>query len=135
MLGMAISVLKVIQKTTQDILRTMSRAKQKGTNAESAVVSYLQSRFPYAQIERRALQGSRDRGDITGLPGIVIEVKADKSYRITEWLKETEQERINDNARLGILVVKPKGIGSANTNKWWAIVPFEVMVDLMKVND
>jgi hypothetical protein len=50
-------------------------------------------------------------------------------------LKETEQERINDNARLGIRVVKPKGIGSANTNKWWAIVPFEVMVDLMKVND
>jgi hypothetical protein len=113
----------------------MSRAKQKGTNAESAVVTYLQQRFPYAQIERRALQGSRDRGDITGLPGIVIEVKADKSYRITEWLKETEQERINDNARLGILVVKPKGIGSANTNKWWAIVPFEVMVDLMKAND
>ena len=126
------SVLMLMNRTTQDILISMSRAKQKGTNAESAVVSYLQSRYPFAQIERRALQGSKDRGDITGLPGIVIEVKADKSYRINEWLKETEQERLNDNAKLGILVVKPKGIGSANTNKWWAIVPFEVMVDLME---
>jgi len=126
------SVLMLMSKTTQDILISMSRAKQKGTNAESAVVSYLQSRYPFAQIERRALQGSKDRGDITGLPGIVIEVKADKSYRINEWLKETEQERLNDNAKLGILVVKPKGIGSAHTNKWWAIVPFEVMVDLIE---
>jgi len=129
------SVLKLILMKTQDILILMSRAKQKGTNAESAVVTYLQSRFPYAQIERRALQGNKDRGDITGLPGIVIEVKADKSYRINEWLRETEQERLNDNAKLGILVVKPKGIGSANTNKWWAIVPFEVMVDLIKDDD
>ena len=45
----------------------MSKAKQKGTLAESALVKFLQSAgFPNA--ERRALAGINDLGDITGTP-------------------------------------------------------------------
>ncbi len=42
----------------------MSKSKQKGTAAETAVVKYLKANgFPKA--ERRALQGNLDKGDIS----------------------------------------------------------------------
>ena len=50
------------------------RPKDIGTAAETAVVRFLRDNgFPLA--ERRALHGSTDRGDITGTPGLVWEVK------------------------------------------------------------
>jgi Holliday junction resolvase len=108
----------------------LSRAKQKGTSAETAVVNYLNENG--FNVERRALQGSKDRGDINGVPNTVIEVKAGKNYRIPEWLKETEQERLNDEAALGVLVVKPVGKGVGSVEDWWAIVPLSTIVTLIK---
>jgi len=50
----------------------MSAARAKGTAWETAIVGYLRGRgAPHA--ERRALNGSNDRGDIAGIPGLVIE--------------------------------------------------------------
>jgi len=55
----------------------MSKAKAKGTSAETAVVKYLiDNGFPYA--ERRALNGALDLGDITGTPALAWEVKNHK---------------------------------------------------------
>lgn len=102
----------------------MSKAKAKGTAAESVVVSFLsQNGFPYA--ERRALSGGEDKGDITGIPGICIEVKACQTYLFSSWMKETEVERENAKADYGILVVKPKGFGGMRAGQWWAIMYFK----------
>ncbi len=58
----------------------MSKSKQKGTAAETAVVKYLKANgFPKA--ERRALQGSLDKGDISGIDDVVLEVKDHKKMR------------------------------------------------------
>lgn len=104
----------------------MSQSRRKGTSAETAVVNYLQLRgWPYA--ERRALHGSNDRGDITGTPGICWEVKAGSRLCIPEWMRQTETERLNDGATLGVLVVKPVGIGTGQVNRWWAITPLDQM--------
>lgn len=114
----------------------MSKAKQKGTTAETALVRFLQGQgFPNA--ERRALGGGgfgEDLGDITGIPALCMEVKNQKSYRIKEWLKETETERINAKADFGILVVKPNGIGITpdKVGQWWGIMPMQMMMDLLR---
>lgn len=108
----------------------MSRSKRKGTSAESALVNYLKPFF--SAVERRALSGSKDRGDIAGIPDTVIEVKSQKSYKIHEWLKETQIELENDQARFGFLVIKPNGIGLENVKNWWAVVPVSQMVDLIQ---
>jgi len=71
----------------------LSKAKQKGTLAETAVADYLRQTFP--AVERRALAGVNDKGDVAGVPGCVIEVKNQRSYKIHDWMKETETERIN----------------------------------------
>lgn len=109
----------------------MSRAKQKGTIAESALVAYLRtSGFPFA--ERRALTGSVDLGDITGTPCLVWEVKNHKTYKIPEWMQETQLEAENAKADYGILVIKPNGVGLTNQKNWWAVLDLESLVRLLR---
>lgn len=109
----------------------MSAAKAKGTAAEAAVANYLKFRgWPYA--ERRALFGSVDRGDITGTPGLVWEVKAGATLCIPAWLRETEQERVNAKADYGVLVVKPKGVGAGNVDRWWAVMHLYQVADVLR---
>jgi hypothetical protein len=108
----------------------MSKSKQKGTLAETAVADYLKQTFP--AVERRTLSGKNDKGDIAGVPGCVIEVKNQRSYKIHEWMKETEIERINAGVELGVLVIKPVGVGVAHTNKWWAVVSLETITRLIE---
>jgi hypothetical protein len=107
----------------------LSRSKQKGTLAETAVVNYLRQFWP--SVERRALSGAKDKGDVAGIPNVVIEIKNHASYKLTEWIKETEVERNNAQASVGILVIKPKGIGVSQVDKWYAVVPLETMVTLL----
>lgn len=107
----------------------MSKAKQKGTSAETALVKYLQSEG-FEDAKRIALAGSFDKGDVeTGK--VIWEVKNQRSYSIPAWLKETMTEKENAKADFGVLTVKPNGIGLGNTGQWWAIVPMSEMVRLL----
>ena len=109
----------------------MSRAKTKGTAAESALVRFLSGQgFPNA--ERRALTGQFDQGDVTGTPCLAWEVKNHKTYHFPAWLKETETERINAKADFGILVVKPNGVGLTNAGQWWAVMSVADIVNLLR---
>lgn len=99
----------------------VNKPKQKGTAAESAVVSFLRTAgFPYA--ERLALQGGKDRGDITGIPGVVIEVKAVQEYAFNQWLTEARVERDNAGADFGLVVAKPRLVGTTKTGQWYALM-------------
>ena len=107
----------------------MSKAKQKGTAAESAVVKFLQENgFIYA--ERRALHGTVDKGDITGCGPIVFEVKDHAKLTLSEWIKELEVEITNAKASTGSVVAKRRGKG--NAGEWYAIMPFARLVALLK---
>lgn len=89
-------------------------SKTKGRAWESAVVQYLnQNGFPYA--ERRRLNGVQDRGDIAGFPGLVIEAKHERSYKLPEWIREAERERVNDNAELGVVWARQNGVPFAGS--------------------
>lgn len=108
----------------------VNKSKAKGTMAESAVVSFLRTQgFPYA--ERLALQGAFDRGDITGIPGICIEVKAENEYTLASWLAECRVEVENSKADFGFVAAKPRMVGSMNVKSWYAIMnqgPFTNLV-------
>lgn len=99
----------------------VNKPKQKGTAAESAVVSFLRTAgFPYA--ERLALQGGKDRGDITGIPGVVIEVKACQEYSFNQWLREAAVERDNAGADFGFVAAKPRMVGATRTGDWYGLM-------------
>ena len=80
----------------------MSRSRAKGTAWESRLVGYLREQgAPYA--ERRALAGINDRGDVSGIPGLVIEAKCATGMQLAAWVDEAEIERANDNAAIGVV--------------------------------
>lgn len=86
----------------------MSASRRKGTAWESAIVDYLTANGA-TQTERRALCGNSDRGDIAGIPGLVIEAKNEKRIDLAGYVTEAEAERTNDGARIGLAWVKRRG--------------------------
>jgi hypothetical protein len=109
----------------------VNRSKQKGTSTETLVVNYLRENgWPYA--ERRALSGSLDKGDVSGCPGLAIEVKyGNGTLKLGPWLTETGIERLNAKADHGILVVKPFGMGEKSVGSFYAVMvsaDFDILI-------
>lgn len=97
-------------------------SKRKGTEAETAVTLAMRSTH-WPSAERRTLSGSQDKGDInTGNSRLVIEVKADKALEYPRYLRETEIERVNAGADLGVCVIKPPGLGQRRVGYWWMLM-------------
>lgn len=106
----------------------MSASKRKGTAAETAVVGYLRERgWPHA--ERRALAGARDRGDVAGIAGCVLEVKSCARMEPAAWLDEAAAERANDGAAVGAVIAKRRG--TSDPARWYALLTVEQLADLL----
>lgn len=89
-----------------------SRSKAKGSAWERAIVEHLRTAgWPFA--ERRIAGATKDRGDIAGVVGVVIEAKNTASARLAEWIDEADLERTNDGAWLGVVWHKRIGKASA----------------------
>ena len=90
-----------------------TKSKAKGTRAETEVVNYLRPHFP--AVERRALSGNKDKGDIAGIPETVGEVKAAARLEVAKWKQETLAEMANAGAVNCFLLVK---VPHKNVSKW-----------------
>jgi hypothetical protein len=91
----------------------MNRPKIAGTRFERAVCDYLEPRFPH--VERQCLRGNRDRGDLLGIVGWALELKAEKKLDPTTALKEAEVAARNSGAAWHAAILKRprRGIGDA----------------------
>ena len=89
----------------------MSASKQRGTKWETAIVAFLRDKG-FTHAERRALSGSFDKGDLTGIPGLVVEAKHVARTDLSGWLDEAEQERDNAKADVGVVWMKRRGYTS-----------------------
>lgn len=107
----------------------MSAAKRKGTAAETAIVDYLRT-AGFVQAERRTLNGAKDRGDIAGIPGVVIEVKNCARQELSSWVNEAELERDNDNATLGVVWHKLRG--RTSPADWFVTMSGAQFVNLLR---
>lgn len=107
----------------------MSRSKAKGTAAETAVVRFLQA-AGFAQAERRTLNGAQDRGDIAGIPGVVIEVKNHARDQLPAWVAEAALERDNDNATLGVVWHKRRG--KSSPGDWFVTMSGDQFAQLLR---
>jgi hypothetical protein len=95
----------------------VNKSKNRGTAYETAVVRYARENG-FLLAERRALAGNLDKGDALLCPGVIVECKAHATVTdglIREWLAETQREKANANASVGILVIKRprKAIGDS----------------------
>lgn len=109
----------------------MSKAKDKGTRAETECVKYLRQRWP--AVERRALAGSGDKGDLHGIPKTVGEVKAAVQLRLRKWQQETLEEMANAEADNCFLVIK---VPYKNVSQWDFWIPaYQVGLEDMRWRD
>lgn len=105
----------------------MSASRRKGTAWESAVVAYLnQHGFPYAK--RRALAGVNDKGDITGVPGVMLEAKAEKSIDVAGYMAEVKVQTANAGAQIGVAVVKRRNRSAGDAYVVMTLEQFAAMI-------
>lgn len=86
-------------------------AKNRGTAWESAIVTYL-IQEGWLNTERRALSGGQDKGDISGIPGVMIEAKNAKALTLGTWIKEVITQTLNARAEIGVAWIKRRGHSS-----------------------
>lgn len=106
--------------------------KRIGSQWERDVAAYLRDHgFPHAE---RAFGAGRplDVGDIDGLPGVVVECKAQKAYALAEWMDEARVEQANAGAQYGFVVAKrrQRPVGQA-----YVISELEQFVRLLRERD
>lgn len=94
-----------------------NKSKSKGTQFESSVAEFLRIALDQPQIERRALHGPTDMGDVyrifgqNGLEGIA-ECKDHRTVTdslIDRWRAQTLSERDEAHADFGLLVIHRRG--------------------------
>lgn len=113
-----------------------NKSKRKGSAFEGQVARYLAQALDDDSIERRTLGGVNDRGDIAGVKingkRVVVECKAEKALRVTEYLREAEAERENDGAEFGVVVSKRRGVGETRTGEQLVLMTLETFARIVK---
>jgi hypothetical protein len=116
--------------------RSRTSAKQAGTRTEQEVATWLATRLNDDRIERRTRNGSKDRGDITGVrtalgDRLVIEVKNVTRLDLAGWVAEAEVERRNDDAAAGVVVHKRRGYGPSRMGGTYVTMTLEDLAVLL----
>ena len=110
----------------------MSKAKQKGTAWETECVRYLES-YTKHEFMRLPLVGTKDVGDIRclDLPEFVFECKnrKDALSSLSQIMKETEQERINADAKFSAALVKRRNFGTGGA---YVVMEMHTFAQLIK---
>ena len=122
--------------TTLDRAKRGKANRDKGARAERAVGTWLRAHgWPHA--ERAIATGHRsgervraDHGDITGMPGIAVQVKdvatLDEPAKLGAALTDTDCQRLAAKADYGLLVQRRRGV--ADVGCWWAWLRFDADV-------
>lgn len=96
--------------------RSRTSAKKAGSSFERLVADYLRDNWD-DRVDRRVKTGSVDKGDIANFRvnncRIVLECKNESKYDFSNALNEARNEAINDDALVGLAVVKRHGKANA----------------------
>jgi len=96
-----------------------SPQKRKGHAAELAVVKWLREHGINA--ERLQAGTHADKGDVTGILGVVIEVKDRKAHSWHEYFEKLRMQIVNADAYTGVIIAKRPGI--TDVSEWMAVMP------------
>jgi len=98
--------------------RNRQSAKKAGSSFERLIADYLKIALNDSRIDRKVRTGARDTGDIANVKTIqggdvTLELKDyGGQFKVTEWLREAETERINAYAEIGVVIAKRRGVTS-----------------------
>ena len=112
-----------------------NKPKAIGTRGETGVVRVARD-LGFPEARRLALAGADDQGDAILCPGIIAEVKTGKAAKtaslaqIDLWWLETEIERQNAGATIGLLVVQRAGYSPERAAYWRCFLGAPVVATL-----
>ena len=92
-------------------MTTAASHRARGAAWEKAVAEYVGG-------YRDRLHGARDTGDVIGLPGVVVECKAQGRYELLQWIYQVQAEGDRAGAGLGLVAVKAKGHTQPSKGIW-----------------
>jgi ubiquinone biosynthesis protein UbiJ len=109
--------------------RSRASAKQAGTAWETTIVRALID-HGWTHAERRRLASNSDRGDIAGIPGVVIEAKNTNRLDLATAVDEATVEAANDGTPYGVAWIKRKGRTTAEDG--YVVMRGETFMALLK---
>ncbi len=100
--------------------------KRRGADTQRIVARRLQRDiYPYAE----PIGAGQNGADITGTPGVAIEVKARRGLSLGEWLRQAVRQAAGGD--VPVLVVRLDGQGEATIDDWPAVLPLHVLLQLL----
>lgn len=100
---------------------------QRGLKSQDIVAKYFAANgWPYALSAGSGRQGT----DVTGVPGVDIEVKARRGINVAMAMKQLRDR--HQEGLLPVAVLRLDGQGESHIADWPAIVPLSVFLDLLK---
>lgn len=122
----------------------MSRQKHKGTRFESAVRDFLREALGDQSIDRMALHGGDDEGDISGVRcrglDVVVECKDTQRLELTEHLREARREaqahrEAGHPTLCGVLVQHAPGVGTTRMGDQWVVMSLRSFADIINTGN
>ncbi len=112
----------------EKIARAGSQArKRRGRDTERLVAeAFAADGWPYALPTGAGASGI----DITGVPGLAVEVKARSKFEPMANLRQAVKNA--PRGALPMVVMRPNGFGEATIDEWPVFVPFAVMRRLLR---
>ena len=99
--------------------------KHRGYATQRIVADYFRDHgWPFAEPTGAGRQGS----DVTGMPGLDVEVKARRDLDITGTLRQ----QVERTDAMCIAVIRPDGYGPARIDEWPVLMTLKQAIELLR---
>lgn len=106
-------------------MATAQSRKARGMQTQALVADYFRTHgWPYAQ----PAGAGRNGVDVTGTPGLAIEVKARREFKPEAWLRQAGAQ-----SGLSFVVWRPDGVGPASIGRWSVMLRLDDLAELLRL--
>ena len=109
----------------------MTASKRKGSAFETAVVGYLAD-HGWPNAERRVQGGTRDRGDVAGVPGWTLELKATRTLDLAGAMTEAQLEADHAGTANYAAILKRRSHTIADS---YVVVPLSTFAGMLSAKE
>ena len=115
----------------------MTTRRQRAHDSETAVAGWFKANgWPHAE----PVGAGRGGSDVTGMPGLVVEVKARRDFRPVEWLKQHALTQVTIGPEDGglramplpFVVWRPDGMGPVSLGSWGVMMRLDDFTVLLR---
>lgn len=107
---------------------TSQSRKHRGYRSQKVVAEWFQKRG-WGNAE--PVGAGRSGSDVTGVPGLLVEVKARRGFNPLAWLRQTGKEA-ETHGGLPFVVFRCDGQGEANVGEWGVLLRLDTMTGLLQ---